>query len=322
MNSSIQLVRETRLGRSRLPLDLRLMLYDQVLQLKRNSFTYHEIISRIGEKYRVSLPKSTISGWVNGKNTPFNAGHAFVPRPCPELAYVIGTKTGDASLNTKARTYQYRIRLQAIDRDFVEAFNHAVAATLECPPHRLWKGDAAGEIHVEYGSYLLHHFLQNSLKDLAPFIESDRRCVAAFLKGFFDSEGSVAEDGSTTASNSDTELLAYVQYVLKKYFRIETTGPRLGTRKGTILTRRGKSYKRNADCFYIYLRRASLGRFYHEIRLTIARKRQRLEHALIIREHRDIQAETPGIKRAQGVGHSPTIVGWDSNPRVPCETQA
>lgn len=247
------------------------------MKLRLKSHTFGQIISRIEEKYHVAIPKGTLSGWVNGKNSPQRAGHAFVPRPIPELAYIIGAKAGDASLNVKASSYQYRIRLKATDADFVETFSHAVATSLECPYRRVCRDEKTREFYVEYGSYLFHHFLQKPLKDLAPFIEHDPSCVAAFLRGFFDSEGSVGNDGSTTASNSNLETLEYVRYLLLKYFRIDTTGPRLGTRKGSILTRRGKSYVRNVDCYQIYIMRAFLKEFHKKVGLSIRRKSIRLE---------------------------------------------
>ncbi len=265
------------MGRSLLPLDTRLLLYKEVLRLRGRLFTYREIISEIEEMYRVTLAKGTISGWVNGTNTPLKAGNVFTLMPTPALAYVIGTKAGDASLNVKAKSYQYRIRLQAVDREFVEAFSHAVAAILGCAPHRLWKGNTAREIHVEYGSYILYKFLRRPINELRSFIEHNKLCVAAFLRGFFDSEGSVDMDGSTTASNSDFELLEYVRYLLKRFFDIDTTGPHLGTRRGSLLTQRGKSYRRNADCFYLYVRKESLRKFCGAIGMTIERKKVRLE---------------------------------------------
>lgn len=261
-------------------LDLRIALFEDVRRLRRDHLSYGKIISEIKELHNVTLSKGTISGWVIGTNTPFNAGHIFDLKPTPELAYTIGVKTGDASLNVKARSYQYRIRLQAIDREFVEAFNQAVAKVLGCAPHRLWKGDTAREIHVEFGSYLLHKFLQRPLKDLALFIEHDKQCVAAFVRGFFDSEGSVAVGGSVTASNSSIELLNYVCFLLSKYIGIETTGPHLTTRKGSLMMRRGKSFRRKVDCFSIYVRRRSLGTFYKHIGFIIERKSVRLERAL------------------------------------------
>jgi len=197
-------------------------------------------------------------------------------KPTAELAYAIGVETGDASLNVKPG-YQYRIRLQVTDREFIEAFNQAMSKVLGCPPHRLWKGVTAKEIHVEFGSFLLHKFLLQELEPLKPFIEHDKKCVSAFLRGFFDSEGCIGKSGALTASNTELELLRYVQLLLSKYFDIETTGPHPGKKKGTVITRRGKSFARNADCYSVYVRRSSLGIFYREIGLTIERKRSRLE---------------------------------------------
>jgi intein-encoded DNA endonuclease-like protein len=204
----------------------------------------------------------------------------FVPKPSPELAYVIGVETGDAFLNVKKKTYQYRIRLRAVDKEFVEAFNQAVSKVLGCPPHKLWKGKHERETLVEFGSYFLHKSLSQDFQELKPFVEFDKSCVAAFLRGFFDSEGSVSREGYLTASNTDLDLLDFVQYLLGKYFGVQATGPHQGKRKGTILTRRGRSYVRNAGCFSLYVRTANLMTFYREIGLTIERKKVRLEKRL------------------------------------------
>ncbi len=263
-----------------MPLATRLKLFEEVIKLRRDSRSYREIRAEVTERYHISLVKSTLSNWVNGSASPTRIGHAFVPRSTPELAYVIGVKMGDASLNLKQKTYQYRTRLQAVDREFVEAFNQSVAKSLGIPAHRLWKGKTSAEIHVEFGSYRLYQFLWSPFQTFVPFIEHNKRCVSAFARGFFDSEGCVATDGTLTASNSNLELLRYVRYLLSRYFGIETTGPYLGTRKGSIITRRGKSYQRRVDCHSIHVRRRSLGRFREGIGLTIVRKRRRLDRVL------------------------------------------
>lgn len=263
-----------------MPLDMRVDLNKKVLALRKDSFTFSQIIGTLKRENGVQLSKSTISNWVNGVSSPVGAGRMFTPKPSPELAYVIGVETGDAFLNVKLKSHQYRIRLRAVDREFVEAFNVCVSRVLDCRPHRLWKGAIERETHVEFGSYLLHKFLSQELSDLRAFIEHDKGCVAAFLKGFFDSEGSVSLDGHLTGSNTDLGLLRYVQDLLERYFGIEATGPHPGKKKGTILVRRGKTYVRNLDCFYIYVRTSDLSMFYGEIGLTIKRKRVRLERKL------------------------------------------
>ncbi len=172
-------------------LDVRVVLHEEVLELRREGSTYRQIAAKIEKDFGIRLCKSTISDWTGGKTSPIRAGHSFVAKPAPELAYVIGVETGDGFLNVKVRTYQYRIRLRAVDREFVEAFSLAVSKVLGCPPHRLWKGEKARETEVEFGSDLLHKFLSQKLDDLKPFIEHDKACAAAFIRGFFDSEGCV-----------------------------------------------------------------------------------------------------------------------------------
>ncbi len=275
-----QIGRSSKKERSLLPLDDRARIFREVVRLRQESRLYREIIEEIQEEFGVKLAKETISNWVRGVSSPLNAGHQFIAKPTPDLAYVIGVETGDAFLNEKRNNYQYRIRLRAVDVEFVEAFNRSVAKVLECPPHRLWKGQAVREIEVEFGSYLLHRFLSQHLRGLKVYVGHDQACMAAFLRGFFDSEGSVDEKGHLTATNTDAGLLRYVQQLLDKYFGIQAIGPHRGKKRGTVLTRRGKSYIRNSTCYYVYVRTISLGKFLEDIGLSITRKRVRLEKKL------------------------------------------
>ena len=255
-------------------------MFEEVLRLRRKSYLYREIIDQIQRDFGVELSKETISAWVRGLRSPLNAGHKFKQEPSPDLAYIIGVQTGDGFLNEKLRGYQYRIRLRAVDAEFVEAFNQAVAKVLRCRPHRLWKGKSSRETEVEFGSYLLHKFLSQPFIRLKVFIEHCRDCIAAFIKGFFDSEGCIDTNRQLSASNSDLEMLGYVQNLLLTHFDIETTGPRIGTRKGSIITRRGKSFRRNVDVYHIHLRTRFLQTFHDNIGFTIRRKMSRLEMAL------------------------------------------
>jgi len=102
--------------------------------------------------------------------------------------------------------------------------------------------------------------------------------VAAFLRGFADSEGSVKKIGQIYIYNTDLRLLTYIQELLKK-FGIESTGPKLLTRRGTVIRdpRTGKQYMAKKDCYYIYIRTSSYTNFYKYIGFTIKRKQQRLE---------------------------------------------
>jgi len=221
----------------------------------------------------------------------------FVPKPTAQLAYVIGVESGDRFLNVKPKSYQYRVRLSAVDREFVEEFSHAVSGVLGCKPHSIWKGVTAREYQVEYGSFLLHKFLSKGFENLKRYIEHDRVCASAFIRGFFDSEGCMEKSGSLTASNSDLNLLFYVQRLHGEFFRIETTGPRLQTRKGSLLNKNGRTYVRRANCYVIYVKRTCLLKFHQEIGLA---------HL----------AETGKAGEDARIGLRIRRRGWDLNPRA------
>lgn len=264
--------------RKRRPLELQQTLYIEVLRLREKSLTYSRIIAEIELRHGVKVPKSSISDWVDSKHVPMGRTHTFRPTRSPELAYIVGVETGDGSLNFKR--YNYRIRLKAIDKEFVMEFDRCLSSVLNIARHRLWKGERENEFQLEVSSYLLYKFLRRPLRDLKPWFEDDSECVSAFLRGFFDSEGCVSKEGALTASNTNLDLLRYVQRLLLKHFGIATTGPRLGKKKGTLLIRRGRTYFRKSDCYSIYVRRTHLAKFYSKVGLTIRRKSLRLEQAL------------------------------------------
>lgn len=257
------------------------MFYAEVLELRRKSFTYSGIIEEMRLRHNVALAKSSISGWINNKHAPLGRAHQFQPKPSPELAYIVGVEAGDGSLNFKR--YNYRIRLKAIDKEFVHEFDRCLSHVLNSARHKIWKGDGANEFQLEVSSYLLYRFLRRPLRDLKPCIENDPDCVSAFLKGFFDSEGCVSKEGVVTAFNTNLDLLRYVQWLLLRNFGIVTTGPRLTTKKGSLLVSRGRAYSRNSDCYSIRVRTADLTTFYLKVGLTIKRKNLRLRHALSTR---------------------------------------
>jgi DNA endonuclease len=243
--------------------------------------TYSEIAASLRKQYNVGPSKGQLSEWLRGIHGPFGSANGFQAEPTPELAYVIGVTLGDGSLNIKG--YNRRIRLQSIDLDFVLEFDRCLSNVLGTRKHKPWFDSKRREIHVEARSVLLHGFLNQNWKRLKPWTSHCNACTSKFLRGFFDSEGCVSVDGDLTASNSDFGLLQYVRNLLKGHFNVDTTGPHLTTRKGSILRHRGKKYVRKADCFEIYVRRASQRTFYRRVGFAIERKRVRLERRLGVR---------------------------------------
>jgi intein-encoded DNA endonuclease-like protein len=119
------------------------------------------------------------------------------------------------------------------------------------------------------------------IEKIRRYVEHCEKCMAMFLRGFFDSEGSVSEDGYITAYNSNYELLLYGQELLKR-FGIPTTGPWCTKRQGTpvYVPKRGKQYQANRDCYKIYIRAEGNANFYLYAWFMIQRKRARLEDYL------------------------------------------
>jgi intein-encoded DNA endonuclease-like protein len=67
---------------------------------------------------------------------------------------------------------------------------------------------------------------------------------------------------------------------LLRRFNIESTGPRIHVRRGTIINdpERGKKYSRNKDVYVIYIRASSNTNFYRYVGFAMTRKQARLEN--------------------------------------------
>lgn len=261
-------------------LDDQIDIHRRAVELGSFGLSYSKIIARLFQDFGVRLPKSTVSYWERGLHSPQGRAHTFAPSPTPELAYVIGVEKGNGSLNIRHKQSNYRIRLQSIDVEFVKEFDRYLSQVLNSHRHALWTGAGRNETHVEASSFLLLRFLQRPFEELKPFIEHCAQCSAAFPRGFFDSEGCVDKSGSTTAYNCDVGLLKYIQHLLAKVFDMGTTGPHLQSRKGSLIVRRGRTYRRNSDCFAIRVGNRFRLQFLEKVGLTIARKNSRLRRIL------------------------------------------
>ena len=113
------------------------------------------------------------------------------------------------------------------------------------------------------------------------YIEYSVETMTAFLRAFFDSEGSVEKNGNIRVYNTDLRILNYVKELLLK-LNIEVTGPRLSVKKGTPIYDKkiGKTYYTTKDAYYLYIRANSRRRFAELIGFTIRRKMERLMKAL------------------------------------------
>lgn len=130
-------------------------------------------------------------------------------------------------------------------------------------------------------SILLCQFLQQPLEQLKSYIEHCKDCVAAFLRAFFDGERSI-RSRDLKAYNTNLELLTYIQYLLRRHFGIQTTGPHRATasRRRFRSPTNGKLYKNKKPCCKLYVRACDLPLFFQTIGFTIKRKQHRLISAI------------------------------------------
>jgi DNA endonuclease len=184
---------------------------------------------------------------------------------------------GDASMSVN-RKHSYMIKLRVKDRDFAEEFARCLSVILGRSPPRVKWHEKTQAWHTQLSSLLLQNFLRQELKALVPVIAHCDECKAAFIKGFFDSEGSMSKR-SLTASNEDLELLILVCETLQS-LRIETTGPNLASKGGRTVIIKGKFYRQNEDLYYMRVRSRCLERFQAIVGFSIGRKSAALSRAI------------------------------------------
>jgi intein-encoded DNA endonuclease-like protein len=268
--------------RKYLPLEIRMKMYDDVLRLHKEGLSYSQIQKRLCEKYEEQISLSRISDWINGKHNPFGKVNKFDEKPSLKLSYVVGVIFSDG--------YKYfdnihhLIRLVVKDKEFAEEFGKCLAKILgrKKPYKPFWDKDL--KLWTVIGcSIQLYKFLDKPLEELKTYIEYSKETVVSFLRALFDGDGSIyvrirgGRKRILWLYNTNKEILIYVQYLLKKYFDIDATGPHLATRKGSIrYFPNGITTKTTEDYYYIYIRANSLVNFYKYIGFTIKRKQQRL----------------------------------------------
>ncbi|MEM3952805.1 MAG: LAGLIDADG family homing endonuclease [Nitrososphaerota archaeon] len=266
-----------------LPRELRIKLYQKVLELRREALGYKRIKKKIKELYNVSLSLSTISYWCRNIHSPFNG--IRIPsidflEPSPELSQVIGVVAGDGWAVKK--NGRHIVGAGAKDKDFIEEFSRCLGKVLRRdPPKPRQEKDSIFTVEVE--SKALYELLKKpiDINKIAPFVEHCEECMRRFARSFFDSEGFVNKNGQIYCYNTDIQLLQYVKKILN-LLGIRTTEPKMCVKKGTtILDRRnGKTYAARKNEYRIYIRMPDLPRFHKLIGFTIQKKQRRLEEYL------------------------------------------
>lgn len=222
------------------PLEERLQLYDLAKQLWEQGLSYNQVAERIHSTNGVQLSESQIGCWVRGDHTPLGKLNTFDAKPSPPLAYIIGVKASDGYIYNHRFDHEFALRVS--DFYYTETTGQNLAKLLEQKkPYKPRWDKWNGRWHVKCSSVLLYRFLEQPLENLRPYVEHCRECAASFLGAFSDGEASIR--GSVLILyNTDKGLLLYIQFLLRRYFRTETTGPHrdimarsIGTRKTAAL---------------------------------------------------------------------------------------
>ena len=210
----------------------------------------------------------------------------FTPTACPELAYVIGAALSDGNLNV--HEHHREILLSVTDRDFAEEFSRCLAKLLSRPSlYKVRWSQKRKRWIVQGASIFLHKFLSRQCRELR--IRHCRKCETAFLRAFYDSEGSVS--GGIQVSNTSKDVLFFVKHLLRE-LRIETGKLYVQKIAGTILKdpRTGRLYARKKNCYALRVRSKSVLDFTNIVGFTIERKQQKLLEIAGIR----VQTRSPG----------------------------
>lgn len=275
---------------------LRARLYDDVLRLREEGLSYNQILKKIRETYGIRLTKSQISYWVRKIHSPFGGtlqtNHGL--KPLPELACIIGVVAGDGTTKMRKESGQYVIALEARDREFVEEFARCLGQVLGRPTPSIVERSDERFMTAAY-SKELYKLLKKPIdvNRIKPFVEHCEECMRSFVRGFFDSEGSIDAYGHICCSNTDTELLQYVKKILHR-LGIRATGPRLLKRSGTPIVFKGrhKTYMRKRDVYCIIVSIRDDLKFYKKVGFSIQRKQLQLENYL---RKRGLLSTTPPL---------------------------
>ena len=132
--------------------------------------------------------------------------------PSVALSYVLGTLLGDGYVYLK----QYLIGLGVKAEEFADAYFHALSK-IGLHPNKYVRPDDGRFVVTAKSKLFCEWFLKLSLKDIEKLLLTNKALIYAFLRGFFDSDGTINRNAPFIAFyNSNKALLRLVQRLLKE----------------------------------------------------------------------------------------------------------
>jgi DNA endonuclease len=231
-----------------------------------------EIRSEIERLFKTKLDYHQTKSWVTGESSPYGRVYRLPKEPTPDLAYLIGANLGDTSRAKSSWHHNYTIRLRVRDEVFAREFSRAATATLSAKPFKVFFDKKRGLWQTDVNSMLLYRLLAKPLKRLRPYVEHCIKCTAAFLRAFFDAEGSSA-GGYVSCSNTNKNVMSYIKRLLESTFSLSVSRlVKSGKAPGNQVQIKGKWYMVNKQCYKLSIGRRDSMRFIRLIGFTIQRK--------------------------------------------------
>lgn len=148
--------------------------------------------------------------------------------PSKELAYLIGILNGDGSLNIKkGKNYCYKLSVK--DKDFAINFKNTIKkwCSLECCFYKRKDTYHKQGFYYEVmlnskkvipilSKFYISKNKKRALKEIKYFINLKKEYKIEFLKGFFDSEGSIYKNKRILFFNKNKNLLNFCSELLEE----------------------------------------------------------------------------------------------------------
>jgi DNA endonuclease len=282
---------------SELSFPVQTSIIEKVIELSWNGLGYKKIIKKIKEEFSVNLSLGLLSYWFNHEVKLFGGENQFSPKPSKELAYVLGVIFGDGNLFYHKKNSDYVIRLDAIDKDFVEKFSECVSKVLNKEKNYAvvsYKQKAMSSIMFssKARSKQLYYFLKELKVDFEKVKPFAKVYPKEFIQGLADSEGcpsiSAANSfsvGVCVASSMNVKLLAFVSCLLKKHFRIRSRVYKTKKKGMSDSVINGRVITRQNDLFSLTISNFDSTKiFANYVEFGIKRKNEKLRDATYIFE--------------------------------------
>ena len=273
---------------------LQASIVKRVICLSWQGFGYKKIIKKIKEEFFVNLSSGLLSYWFNNEVRLYGGQNHFDSKPTKELAYVLGVMFGDGNLFFHEKKQDYAVRLEAIDKDFVEYFSKCVSKVLNKERNYAvvkYKQKAMDSCmySARARSKELYYFIKELKEDfekVKPFAEAYPK---EFIQGLADSEGFSTISARTNFSvgvcvavSTNKDLLCFVKKLLIGLGIVSSMG--ISKRKGmsdSIIN--GRIITRTMDLFY--LKTVSFfdtEAYSNKINFSIARKSEKLRDGILV----------------------------------------